>query len=990
MEKSVRVAVRVRPLSAKEKAAARPSVVAVAPKEHQVTVRKKTYTFDRVFGQYASQKDVFKGVVQSVVDEALAGFNCTVFAYGQTGTGKTHTIQGKLSPHDENAGIIPRSVNYIFDKLQATKSEYSVRVSFLQLYNEELKDLLGENKKDKPLRLMEDAKRGGVYCQNLEEVTTLTAAHVFELLEIGSKNRITAETLLNEQSSRSHCIFTIRIHSKESNIPGEEMIRSGTLNLVDLAGSECIGRSGARNVRAREAGNINQSLLTLGRVITALVDKHPHVPYRDSKLTRLLQESLGGRAMTTVIATLGPAGDCIDETMSTLDYAHRAKSIKNKPEANQRTTKHVLIKEYGLEIDALRSQLLAARAKDGIFLPPAQYAEMQDRLAWFSSKLAELEDELDIKTTFVAEVEEALESAKTEISELETKLTECQSELASTTETLAATEESLNTTEQLLTRTQAALRASEANTNELQSQAQAATKLYQQRLKEIATLQLAMGINKCTFTLCSRCAVARKDSLLAKNYEAAHAYADRASTQCTETSTALQTFQDEQARRMAALEDHIRKVSEKYETSLGDVATKFSAVRKDVAGLVQGVLAKVEAGNDSVHAEHDKQRAAQEVQLQAWLSSLGELEPLTEELTSQLNTLVSSSWHSVSAVTSQIAAECNAMRTGMQAYATEHKRMLDSLQSKLAATFREEATMLSADASHSVGVLHSTQETMRQHVMDIQMSLKAQLDNCLQSVLSSLSGQSDALENQATAAKNRFDRVLDDITRDVAAVQTSTMDQASRLAAQLGTTDDHVHKDLASGSTDAVESHASSVAQLHSSLAAQATANASAAESLLASQSRAQADRFNAATDWVASEFQRVEGGQTSFVAVHESSAKAVQGACQSWRGSVNTLASASAAHTSAVVDKVSRHDAATAEFVASVAADVSTGATPRKRQLEPPFPVFLVPAVPDPSLPEELGSPKRKLEALELPDLVGGSRLQPPKKYLKSTDAAQ
>ncbi|OQR99117.1 kinesin [Thraustotheca clavata] len=308
-EKSVRVAVRVRPLNEREKASPRPSAVSVATKTHQVTVRKKTYTFDRVFGQYATQKDIFKGIVQSVVDEALAGYNCTIFAYGQTGTGKTHTIQGSLSPHDENAGIIPRCVNYIFEKLQATKSEYSVRVSYLQLYNEELIDLLGENKKGKQLKLLENANRGGVYCHNLEEVTTLTASHVFDLLEIGSKNRIMAETLLNDSSSRSHCIFTIRIHSKESSIPGEEMIQIGTLNLVDLAGSECVGRSGARNVRAREAGSINQSLLTLGRVITALVDKLPHIPYRDSKLTRLLQESLGGRAMTTIIATLGP-GKC--------------------------------------------------------------------------------------------------------------------------------------------------------------------------------------------------------------------------------------------------------------------------------------------------------------------------------------------------------------------------------------------------------------------------------------------------------------------------------------------------------------------------------------------------------------------------------------------------------------------------------------------------------------------------------------------------------
>ncbi|KAF0711915.1 hypothetical protein As57867_004973, partial [Aphanomyces stellatus] len=490
MEKNVQVAVRVRPMNEREKALQRPSVVSALPKTHQISVKKKTYTFDRVFGQYATQKDVFKGVVQSAADEALAGFNCTVFAYGQTGTGKTHTIQGNLKANHEDSGIIPRSVNYIFEKLQATKSEYSVRVSFLQLYNEELKDLLGDNKKDKTLRLMEDVKRGGVYCQNLEEVTTLTASHVFELLETGAKNRISAETLLNEQSSRSHSIFTVRIHSKEVNIGGEDIIRSGTLNLVDLAGSECIGRSGARNVRAREAGNINQSLLTLGRVITALVDKHPHVPYRDSKLTRLLQESLGGKAMTTIIATVGPGGDCTDETLSTLDYAHRAKNIKNKPEANQRMTKHVLIKEYSQEIDALRSQLIATRNKDGIYLPPAQFAEMQDRIAGLGTQLVELEDEMERKEQQIGELEHTLDSAKQECRETMDKLLETKVELGSTRDKLWEAEKQLADTREALKQSQSQLAMARDNEAHLLSDAKTASMLYQDRVEDIRVLEL--------------------------------------------------------------------------------------------------------------------------------------------------------------------------------------------------------------------------------------------------------------------------------------------------------------------------------------------------------------------------------------------------------------------------------------------------------------------------------------------------------------------
>ena len=218
----------------------------------------------------------------------------------------------------EQAGIVPRSARYIFEKLGDSNLEFTIRVSFLELYNEELQDLLSTDT-EKKLRLCEDVKKG-LICQNLEEVPVLNVGDIFDILQKGIRLRQTAETLCNKNSSRSHSIFTMKMFIKESNIDGEEVVRHGQLNLVDLAGSECVGRSGAKNDRAREAGSINQSLLTLGRVITALVDHHGHIPYRDSKLTRLLQESLGGRAKTCIIATLSPSQLAIEETLSTLDY----------------------------------------------------------------------------------------------------------------------------------------------------------------------------------------------------------------------------------------------------------------------------------------------------------------------------------------------------------------------------------------------------------------------------------------------------------------------------------------------------------------------------------------------------------------------------------------------------------------------------------------------------------------------------------------------
>jgi kinesin family protein 11 len=332
---------------------------------------------------------VYQSVVGPVLTEVLSGYNCTVFAYGQTGTGKTHTMEGDLTAlmgtYSTEAGIIPRTLYRLFHTLELSRDEYSVHASFVELYNEELRDLLSD---DTPqplvggsngtgLRMFEDKTRG-VVIQGLEDMPMRDAEHGLRLLRKGSQKRQIAATKCNESSSRSHCVFSLTVHIKETTPKGEDVLRTGKLNLVDLAGSENIGRSGAANKQAREAGMINQSLLTLGRVINALVEKSSHVPYRESKLTRLLQESLGGRTKTCIIATVSPERHNLEETLSTLDYALRAKSIRNKPEVNQRMTRAALIKEYVNEIERLKGDLLASREKNGIFLSPESWQSMQD------------------------------------------------------------------------------------------------------------------------------------------------------------------------------------------------------------------------------------------------------------------------------------------------------------------------------------------------------------------------------------------------------------------------------------------------------------------------------------------------------------------------------------------------------------------------------------------------------------------------------------
>nr|KMM69092.1 kinesin-II 85 kDa subunit [Coccidioides posadasii RMSCC 3488] len=340
----------------------------------------KTYNFDKVFSPAADQAILFEEVVVPILNEMLAGYNCTIFAYGQTGTGKTYTMSGDMTDTlgllSDAAGIIPRVLYALFKRLEET--ENSVKCSFIELYNEDLRDLLSPEDNSK-LKIYEDgAKKGhnGTMVQGMGESYIHSASDGIRLLQEGSHRRQVAATKCNDLSSRSHTVFTITAYIKRSTDKGEEFVSSGKLNLVDLAGSENIQRSGAENKRAAEAGLINKSLLTLGRVINALVDKSPHIPYRESKLTRLLQDSLGGRTKTCIIATISTSRSNLEETISTLDYAFRAKNIRNKPQINSTMSKKTLFREFTSEIEKLKSELIATRLRNGVYLSASSYEEM--------------------------------------------------------------------------------------------------------------------------------------------------------------------------------------------------------------------------------------------------------------------------------------------------------------------------------------------------------------------------------------------------------------------------------------------------------------------------------------------------------------------------------------------------------------------------------------------------------------------------------------
>ncbi|EFN84609.1 Centromeric protein E [Harpegnathos saltator] len=356
MSDSIKVAIKVRPLIKREKDENLPiqwvsqgnAIVAV-----DTEIKKRGdggFQFDHIFDMDASNNDVFCSIVSPIVDAAVSGFNGTVFAYGQTSSGKTYTMMGT----EEENGIIPLAIKRMFDAIANTpRREFLLRVSYLEIYNEKINDLLS---KQIDLKIHEDIN-GQVFVRCKEEVTN-SPENIFSLMSKGNKNRRIGETNMNERSSRSHTIFRITIESREADAGSDGAIQVSQLNMVDLAGSERARQTGATGERFKEGRHINLSLSTLALVIKQLSesqDSQKYINFRDSKLTRLLQTSLGGNAMTAIICAVTPAA--LDETQCTLSFASRARSIKNKPELNEVMSDGVLLKRYAKQIDKLQMEL---------------------------------------------------------------------------------------------------------------------------------------------------------------------------------------------------------------------------------------------------------------------------------------------------------------------------------------------------------------------------------------------------------------------------------------------------------------------------------------------------------------------------------------------------------------------------------------------------------------------------------------------------------
>nr|XP_015813848.2 kinesin-like protein KIF17 [Nothobranchius furzeri] len=358
---SVKVVVRCRPLNDREKALSSKMVLSMDLQHCQCFIEKpgavdeppKPFTFDGTYHIEQTTEQLYNEIAYPLVEGVTEGYNGTIFAYGQTGSGKSFTMQGVSDPAAQR-GVIPRAFEHIFESIQcAENTKFLVRASYLEIYNEEVRDLLGSDTKQR-LELKEHPERG-VYVRDLSMHTVHSVGECERIVEQGWRNRAVGYTLMNKDSSRSHSIFTVHLEICHTDAAGQDHLRAGKLNLVDLAGSERQSKTGATGERLREATKINLSLSALGNVISALVDgRSKYVPYRDSKLTRLLQDSLGGSTRTLMIACISPADNNYEESLSTLRYANRAKSIQNKPRINE-DPKDAQIREYREEIKKLRA-----------------------------------------------------------------------------------------------------------------------------------------------------------------------------------------------------------------------------------------------------------------------------------------------------------------------------------------------------------------------------------------------------------------------------------------------------------------------------------------------------------------------------------------------------------------------------------------------------------------------------------------------------------
>ncbi|KAJ8266922.1 hypothetical protein GJAV_G00136210 [Gymnothorax javanicus] len=625
----VRVALRCRPLVPKEVNEGCQTCLTFVPGEPQIIVgNDKAFTYDYVFDPMTEQEEVYNTSVSPLLSGLFKGYNATVLAYGQTGSGKTFSMGGTYTSAQENeptVGVIPRVIKRIFqEKEKRMDCEFSLAVSYLEIYNEEILDLLCGSKDRPAISIREDPK-DGIKIVGLMEKAVHSAQEMVGCLEMGNSSRTVGSTAMNAASSRSHAIFTITLEQRgkadrgETNgCRGDSMISK--LHLVDLAGSERQKKTKAEGERLKEGISINRGLLSLGNVISALGDeskKGSFVPYRDSKLTRLLQDSLGGNSHTLMIACVSPADSNIEETINTLRYADRARKIKNKPIINvdPRAAEMNRLKQ---QVQELQVMLLHARGGVAPVLSGSEPAEnvskvleknrcLQEENSKLSRELSEAVSQSTIMLERILMTEQENEKLQGKLEELK-QHDACKLNLQRLVETLEDQElkenvEVIRNLQQVIMHLQDESAGIAASIEALASQSpDSGAELHGEEAgRESPRVELAAGTEKCSI----------------ENYSTQHALRQAAmSKELIELNQVL-ALKEAFVRKMCQSESHLEPMQSEHQENMKDLQKAVSSLQREKEELV---LALQSAKKDTNQAKLSEQRRKRLQELEGQIS----------------------------------------------------------------------------------------------------------------------------------------------------------------------------------------------------------------------------------------------------------------------------------------------------------------------------------------------------------------------------------
>ncbi|EGD72373.1 hypothetical protein PTSG_00393 [Salpingoeca rosetta] len=766
----VDVFVRVRPRLELE--SGQEECVSVDPEENTLELRDPagnpaTYTYDKVYGPSSSQSDVYDDCVSPIVEQVCRGMNCCIFAYGQTGAGKTFTMRGDLSSNENQHGIIQRSLSHLLRRLHEHEyTDIKVKCSFLEIYNEELEDLF--DAKSKPstrkrstrttnnLVLVDDEKRGCV-CKGLKEMAVESVPQVMSLLEAAEAKARYSETKMNKLSNRAHRIFTLIVDFKRYEKPVQ-----ATLTFVDLAGSEDISKSGATGLTAREASHINKSLLTLGRVINALACNERHIPYRDSKLTRLLSEALGGVCKTSFIACVSPCSGSNTETSSTLRYAERAMEALNISQLPRWKQDEIMIDGLTRRVQQLVDDLESMRKmhKEEMQELKSERDHLLEENVQHKRDLGRAHRKIDRLLARKAELKSGVNLLTGQKADLISEKEALQKELLETRMDRDGLRADRNTMEVVLKSVRdmrnRLLDAHSATEKSLTSDALALKKVIEGAVVDIDELHQE---------------IARKKSLSVHNEQTADAYLERLSAHLRDIIQEVQDFQGMQDTQHSGLQSMLSELrgTRQRETAaltndINRVATGIVSVFKDLVQQAEDVetarKARISRGREDATLQTQHMQAALEKAQVAVVGQLGELRKHCDALGASMN-----GW------AERANQQAGDLLTASKGFTTEVKGKLRGFEEHMVNATNAHVNQL--EAHHAALVSFLTEEKAK---------LEAQSEQVIEDIAAFVSRQ---VRDYATQAQRRAETAVNGFKDRTSTMTDDVRELANAQGAQL-------------------------------------------------------------------------------------------------------------------------------------------------------------------------------------------------------------